>query len=108
MPLTLVGGATIASDNAFQARVALGFYFVARQVLSEPESTVGSEKRVRYARAVITQDYNQFLQLSAVIVTDPDIVQALPSQSPAQSAITDGMIVNAISTAWNRLAGVEV
>lgn len=106
MPLTLVGGASIASDIAFQGRVAIACYFVAREVIQEDNTTIGNENRVRYARSVIMQDFSEFQKLGALVVTDQTIRDALPATSPNHSQITDVMIINAVRNMWNKLAGV--
>lgn len=106
MPLSLTGGATVVANNTFQARVALAFYFVAREVITENGTTTTDEIRLRFAYSVIRQDYDEFLKLAAVVVTDPTIVQALPAVSPDQASITDQMIVTAVQNVWSRLAGV--
>lgn len=107
MPLTLAGGATVALDTTFQARVALAFYFVAREVLNENKSVTGNEVRVRFARAVISQEFSQYQKLAALVVTDSAIIQLLPATSPSQAAIPDDLIITAVRNAWSRLAGVE-
>jgi hypothetical protein len=102
MPLTLGQGVALVADQSLQNRVALGFYFVAREVLTE---TTGAarEQRVAFARSIILQDYTAFLQYTALIVTDESIVAAAPASA---AAISDGQLVGAVRAIWNRLAGV--
>ena len=103
MPLTLGQGATIVADNAFRARVAMAFYYVARDVVTEDPATVGHENRVRFARSIVFQPYEAFLQYAAMVVTDKAIVDAAPA---TQSNITDGQIIAAVKAMWNTLANV--
>lgn len=41
MPLSLTKGYQLATDPVFQQRVAMAFYFVARQVVEESRNTRG-------------------------------------------------------------------
>lgn len=108
MPLTLTGGASLVKDTTLQLRVALGFYLVAREVFTEPKTAVGNEVRVRYARAIITQDVGEFQKLTAAVLTDQTIIDTLPATNPVQTTITDNMILGAIRAMWSRMAGVEM
>lgn len=103
MPLNLTQGVALVADNSLQNRVALAFYFVARSVLAEGNGVAGHEQRANFARSIILQDYSSFLQYTALIVTDPAIVAATPA---SQAAITDQMIVTAVTGMWDRLSAV--
>lgn len=105
MPLDLTSGATLASDTVFQRRVALAFYFVARQVMTEADSVEGHEVRERYARSIILSEFTEFQKLSAVVATDPTIVQNANPMT-GQTSVTDTQIIAAVAAAWSRLAGV--
>jgi hypothetical protein len=106
MALSLTTGATIVANNVFQGRVAMAFYLVAREVISGTESGGIGEIRLRFAYSVIRQEYNEFLKLAAVIITDDSIVMAVPNNSTDQTAISDQLILTAVRNAWSRLAGV--
>jgi hypothetical protein len=102
--LTLAQGAALVGDQTFQYRVAMAFYFAARTVYAEGENTPGHENRKRFAESIVRQDYTQFLQYAAMVVTDPAIIAAGPAN---QAAVTDAQIVQAVSTMWNALANVS-
>ena len=99
--LTLTGGATIVADDTFQERVAMAFYFVARQVFSESPSTSGHENRARFAYSITRQPYEAFLQYAAMVVTDSAIVAAGPA---TQAAVTDAQILAAVTSMWDVLS----
>ena len=107
MPLNLASGAQLVAAQEFQHRVAMAFYFVAREVLTEdnPETTVGYENRQRFARSIITQDYTMFMQYAAFVATDMDIVMGGPYSDPA-SQPGDQLIIDTIKESWSKLAGV--
>lgn len=107
MPLTLTGGAVLATDNAFQKRVALGFYFIAQEVYSENSNTPFHELRQRFAKSIIVSEFADFQKLSAVVATNSQIVQQLNGDSPSQSSVPDAMILTVIRQIWNPLAGVQ-
>lgn len=107
MALSLATGADLVGNATFQQRVAMGFYFVARQVLSENPTTEGHEDRVVFARSIITQGYNQFLQYAAVVATDSAIVAGGPYSNPV-SQPGDQAILDAITSVWTRLASVRM
>lgn len=107
MPLNLATGAELVGSQVFQYRVAMAFYFVARQVLVEDPSAEGHAERVVFARSIIIQDYNQFMQYAAVVATDDDIVMGGPYSDPT-SQPGDQMIIDAVKAMWNRLASVRL
>lgn len=104
MALSLAQGVALVADQALQNRVAMGFYYQARQVMTENPATVGHELRARFARSVLSQPHDQFLQYTAMVVTDTAVVTAGPAN---QSAISDAQILAAVQTMWNTLANVE-
>lgn len=103
MPLSLAQGATLANDSALRPRVAMAFYYVARNVLNEASSTANHLLRASFARSITQQDYSVFLQYTAMVVTDQAIVDASPA---TQAAITDGQITAAVTAMWDDLSGV--
>lgn len=103
MALSLTGGGSIATDATFRGRVAMAFYFVARQVYTEGSGVDGHEERERFARSVTFQDANDFQKYAAMVVTDPTIVAATPA---SQAAVTDAQIIAAVTAMWNTLSNV--
>lgn len=104
MALTLAQGAALVADQVFQYRVAMAFYYVARTVYTEDPATAGHENRLRFAQSIVVQGYTQFLQYTAMVVTDQAIIAAGPA---SQAAITDTQIIAAVSNMWNVLANVQ-
>lgn len=104
MPLSLGQGVALANDTTLQARVALGFFYVARGVLAENPETYGHEQRERFARSIVMSKYEAFQQYTAMVVTDPTVVAATPAN---QAAITDAQIVAAVTASWNMLSNVD-
>lgn len=106
MPLTLATGAELARNEVFQYRVAMAFYFVARNVLSEDAGTPGNELRVNFARSIALQDHTHFMQYAAMVATDKPIVDAGPYSNPVTGP-SDTAIIAAVTNMWNRLADVR-
>ena len=104
MALTLELGATLVSNTAFKSRVAMAFYYVARSVVTEAAGTPGHENRDRFARSIVFQPYEAFLQYAAMVITDPDIIAASPTVAAPP---TDAQIVAAVTRMWNTLSNVE-
>lgn len=107
MPLNLATGAELVGNQVFQYRVAMAFYFVARQVFDEDPATENHKDRIIFARNIVIQGYNQFLQYAAVIATDDDIVAGGPYPDPT-SAPNDSLIIAAVTSVWDRLASVRL
>lgn len=107
MPLNLSTGKDLVGAPEFQYRVAMAFYFVARQVLAEDTAVEGHEVRANFARSIALQDYTAFTQYSAMVATDSAIVAGGP-YPPGQitSQPPDDRIIAAVSGMWNWLAGV--
>jgi hypothetical protein len=103
MPLNLAQGGAIAIDATFRMRVAMGFYYVARQVFSEDGETTGHENRERFARSILFADQEDFQKYAAMVATDNAIVAATPANA---GAVTDAQIISAIQTMWNVLSNV--
>lgn len=107
MPLNLATGADLVRNDVFQNRVAMAFYFVARNVLTtENASTEGHELRANFARSIILQDLTKFTQYAAMVATDKPIVDAGPYTNPATGP-ADTVIIAAVTNMWNRLADVR-
>jgi hypothetical protein len=104
MPLSLAQGGALAVDATFRLRVAMGFYYVARQVFTEGNEVTGHENRERFARSIVYADQEAFQLYAAMVATDPTIVAATPA---SQSAVTDTQIISAIQAMWNTLAQVN-
>lgn len=105
MPLNLSTGAALVGNTAFRNRVAMAFYFVADEVIAEDPATVGHENRERFARSVVFQPYEAFLQYAAMVTVDEGIRSGGPYTDPAVSP-TDGVILTAVRGLWNTLANV--
>ena len=104
MPLNLSTGADLVAAVDFRKRVATAFYFVAREVFTET-GVNGHEQRANFARSIVLQDFDAFLQYAAMVATDPTIVANGPYANPA-TAPTDAQILTAVRGMWNTLAGV--
>lgn len=107
MPLNLTTGAELVAAPAFRNRVAMAFYFVARNVFDESSGVPGHEQRERFARSIVLQDLDAFLQYAAMVATNQTIIENGPYDNPATGP-TDGQIVAAVTAVWNTLAGVQL
>lgn len=105
MPLNLTTGAELVAAPAFRNRVAMAFYFVARDVFAEGSGVAGHEQRVNFARSIILQDLDDFLRYAAMVATNQTIIDNGPYANPATGP-TDTQIVAAVTAMWSRLAGV--
>lgn len=103
MALSLSGAVPIVADSGFQGRVALGFYFVARQVYAESDQTPDHEARVRFARSILLLSMDDFLRYAALVVTDPAIVALNPAPTVGNPP-SDAQIITAIQNVWTTLA----
>lgn len=105
MPLNLNSGAELVATPAFRNRVAMAFYFVARDVFVEDPAVPGHEQRDRFARSIVLQDIDAFLQYAAMTATNQTIIANGPYTNPATGP-TDAQIVAAVTDMWDTLAGV--
>lgn len=112
MPLTFATGAVLAQNTAFQDRVAMAMYYVARGIIANAEDPeMGYEKRRGFARAVVLQEFSALRRYSLLVASDPIVVAQYPTVAVTavdQALVTDSHLINAISLAWNALADVSV
>lgn len=104
---SLTGGANLATDPNFQKRVAMAFFFVAREVYSESETVENHPLRVSMAQALISSNVEAILRYTGLVVTAPTIVAKTDLQLSTQSNVSDQEIILAVREIWNALAGVR-
>lgn len=101
----------LVKNPDFCARVRMAFSHTARNVLWESADTPGHQLRVSLARAVLNPTDLTSPGMAAVIATDPTVSAAAAAgkttdPATAQAAVSDDVILNAVSAAWNSTAGV--
>ncbi|MFP3990981.1 hypothetical protein U9R90_26645 [Streptomyces sp. E11-3] len=102
----------LATNAQFTARVRMAYTHLARDVLTEDQTTPGNPLRASFARSVLNPGDLATPALAALIATDPAISTAaaagLRADDPdsAQAAVTDTQILTAVQAAWNIAAGV--
>lgn len=112
MPLTFATGAALALNEQFQNRVATAMYYVARGIIANAEDpAIGAERRKQLARAILLTPLPDLRKYSVLVATDPIIVRDFPTVEIAQlnqALVTDQHLINAITSAWNALADVQL
>jgi hypothetical protein len=105
MAATFTQLSKIATDSGFMLRVKLGMLSTALAVYNEASTTPGHPARAAFAtKALLNQGYD--LQTVALMVSDSAAIIAVANASTLPDfGITDQNILDAISAAWNAMAG---
>lgn len=103
----------LANNTTFRQRVGMGFFAIAREVLSDPAPDPVAEHQRNFARRIILETDVTARGYVAAIATDPDVVAAAVAaytaatateraNNPdlAQAGVSDDLILAAIRQAW--------
>ena len=99
---------TVAKDAGFQGRCLYALYIAANTALSEVSTTANHQVRVDFARKVIAGTYDgAALPLARALLTISSLNSTLVAATTPDFGITDTQVQNAMTAAYNALAGVS-
>lgn len=112
LPLSLSAMCELACEKTLLPRVRMAIAIVAQEVFAEDPATPGYPLRWNLARTALSPSSDQAAQLAPGLIVAPQLLAAAAgagSVEPAAmaAAISDELLLAAIRTGWNAVAGVS-
>lgn len=103
----LIDQFTLAQDATFNQRVEQAVVETAVAIAGEAETAAYHIPRAAFAANVLASP-SAYASAFAKAVAADDTVATAAGSPPVQANVTDAQITNAVSAAWNALAGARV
>lgn len=100
----LPNAVALMRDATFMDWVRAGSVYVARTVLTEPDTTASHDVRVRMAQAIVLDPTAMQTRLVNILATDPDVASIGDQVGEGPNMIGQNLIIQKIIGVWTPLA----